>query len=81
MPAESYTSRVAAVENWHVVLLCHGIDSIEEREKVLFRCQCPLHDSREEDILTLSLSQDAGALRLPQSRQGSGRVPLPSVSL
>ena len=44
---------VAGVQDWHVVLLRHLVDSIKQRQEVLLRVDVLLAVSRKQDILTL----------------------------
>ena len=44
---------MAGVENWHVVLLRHVVDGVEEREEVLLGVDVLLAVGGEEDILAL----------------------------
>ena len=46
-------TRVATVENRHVVFLCHFVDGIEEREEVLLCVDILLTVGREQDIFAL----------------------------
>ena len=46
-------TRMAAVEDRHIVLLCHFVDGIEEREEVLLSVDVLFAMGREQDILAL----------------------------
>ena len=46
-------ARVAAVQDGHIVLRCHGVDGREEGEEVLFRVDVFLSVGAQKDVLTL----------------------------
>lgn len=43
-------ARVTAVEDWHVVFLCHRIDGVEETEEVLLSIDILLTMSAEKNV-------------------------------
>lgn len=47
------TARVAAVEDWHIVLLCHRVYGVEEAEKVLLRVDILLAVGAKENVPAL----------------------------
>ena len=46
-------TRMAAVEDRHIVFLCHFVDGIEEREEVLLCVDILFSVGREQDIFAL----------------------------
>ena len=45
---------MTAIDDWHIVLLCHSIDSIEETEKVLFCVDIFLSVGRKKNVFSFS---------------------------
>lgn len=46
-------SRMAAVEDWHIILLGHLVDCVEEAEEILLSINVLLTVSAEEDVFAL----------------------------
>ena len=50
-------SGVAGVKDWHIILLCHGIDRCEQLDKIAVCIDIFLPMGREQNVLPLSQSQ------------------------
>ena len=48
---------MAGVKDWHVVLLCHGVDRREQLDKIAIHINVFLPMSREQNVLSLGQSQ------------------------
>ena len=44
---------MAGIQNWHIILLRHLVDGVEQREEVLLRVDVLLAVRRKKDVLTL----------------------------
>ena len=51
------TTWMTTIKNRHVILLCHTVDSIEERHEVLFGVDIFLTMSREQNIFSFLQTQ------------------------
>ena len=62
-------ARVATVQNRHVVLLCHLVNRVEEREEVLLRVDVLLTVGAEQDVLPLLQPKSGMNVRCLNLRQ------------